>query len=169
MITMVVTFFAAVQCAHARRGAVSAGVMVASKGMAAASSGSGRPARAEIRSGVESDQPRVSSVAGVKQRRPVVIAASASRCGTRRLLANARRVRNEPIVSRPISRAGTGRRRSGSDGAVMASPGGGLAAGAGGFGGVVQADAVQGVPGDLLRAVQDGVHGRAADEVGQAA
>ena len=51
----------------------------------------------------------------------------------------------------------------------MTSPGVGLPAGAGGLGGVVQADAVQGFPGDLLGAVQDGVHGRAADEVGQAA
>ena len=52
----------------------------------------------------------------------------------RRALANASRVKNEPIVSRAISRAGTGRRRSRSAGAGMASPGGGLAAGAGGPG-----------------------------------
>ena len=44
-----------------------------------------------------------------------------------------------------------------------------LPADAGGLGGVVQADAVQGFPGDLLGAVQDGVDGGAADEVGQAA
>jgi len=102
-------FFAAVQCPHARSGAASAGVMVVSSGMAAASSGSGRPARAAIRSGVEADQPRVSSVTGVRPR--AVTAARDSRWGMRRLLANARRVRKDPIVSREISRTGTGSRR----------------------------------------------------------
>jgi len=67
----------------------------------------GDPAR------IDPAQPRVSSVAGEKDRVLVVAAARASRCGTRRALASARRVRNEPIVSRAISRAGTGRRRSG--------------------------------------------------------
>jgi hypothetical protein len=68
----------------------------------------------------------------------------------------------EPIVSRPISRTGTGSRRCGSSGAVTAPAGGGLAAGAGGLDGVVQADAVQGLPGDLLGAVHDGLDGGAA-------
>jgi hypothetical protein len=168
MITMPVTFFAAVQCPHARsRAVVPAGVMPASRGMAAARSGSARPASAAIRAGVEGDQPAVSSVAGVKDRARL-IAVSDSRRATRRLLANARRVRKEPIVSRGISRTGTGSRRGGSSGAVTA-PAGGLAEGAGGLGGVVQADAVQGFPGDLLGAVHDGLDGGAADEVGQAA
>jgi hypothetical protein len=76
MITMPVMFFAAVQCGHACIGEAAA-VMVASSGMAAASSGSDRPARAAIRSGVDPDQPRVSSVAGEKYRRLVLIAVNA--------------------------------------------------------------------------------------------
>ena len=44
-----------------------------------------------------------------------------------------------------------------------------LPAGPGGLGGLVEADAVECFPGDLLGAVEDCLHGRAADEVGQAA
>jgi hypothetical protein len=69
MITMPVMFFAAAQCLHACIGAAAEGVMVASSGTAAASSGSARPVRAAIRPGVDSDHPRVSSVAGEKYRR----------------------------------------------------------------------------------------------------
>jgi hypothetical protein len=86
----------------------------------------------------------------------------------RRLLARARRFRNDPIVSREAGRTGTGSRRSRSPGAGMAAPGG-FAAGAGSLGGVVEADAVQCFPGDLFGAVEDRLDGGAADEVGQAA
>src|SRR5712691_8146526 len=141
MMTMPVMFFAAVQCLQARIGAAAAGVMAASSGIAAARSGSARPARAAIRSGVDFDHPRVSSVAGENEPGLLLIAASARTCGMRRLLASARRVRNEPAVSRATGRTGTGSRRRLSPGIVTASPGG-LAAGAGRLGGVVQADAV---------------------------
>src|ERR1700692_1482287 len=99
MITMPVMFVAAAPWPQARRGLVAAGVMVARSGMAAARALSGWPVSAATLSGVDSDQPRVAAVAGEKPLFVLVIAVSARMCGTRRLLAWARRVRNEPIVS----------------------------------------------------------------------
>ena len=83
---MPVMFLAAVQRGQARSGLLLVAAVMASAGMAAAISGSDRPDKAAIRSGVWADHPRVSSVAGVNDRVYVAMPASASRWGIRRLL-----------------------------------------------------------------------------------
>src|SRR5215472_7947266 len=168
--TMLVMFCAAAQCRQAlwifpacgAGGCAGSARKPATAGNAAARAASGRPASAAIRCGVDGDQPSQSSVAGVNPRCCLALmAVSWSMCQMRMRLAEASRVRKEPIVSRRNGRGVNGSCRSGSGGGVMAV--------AHGLGGLVEADTVECLPGDLLGAVQDGVNGRAADEVGQAA
>src|SRR5215813_4260013 len=177
MMTMLVMFCAAAQCRQAlwifpacgAGGHAGSARKSATAGNAAVRAASGRPASAAIRCGVDGDQPSQSSVAGENPRCCwPLMAVSWSMCHMRMWLAEASRVRKEPIVSWRNGRAVNGTCRSGSAGRGMAVPRG-LPACPGGLGGLVEADAVECFPGDLLGAVQDGVHGCAADEVRQAA